>query len=102
MSCKIKFLPSGKEITVAEGTDLLSAAMMAGIQIYNSCGGEGVCGRCKVKIVKGEIFTDEQEKNDEYVLACRTVCKADMEVFVPEESRVEMAKILTKGKEIYT
>lgn len=102
MSCKIKFLPSDKEIIVTEGTDLLSAALMTGIQIYNSCGGEGVCGRCKVKIAKGEIFTDEKEKNDEYVLACRTVCKADMEVFVPEESRVEKAAILTKGKEIYT
>ncbi|MFH0948169.1 MAG: ASKHA domain-containing protein, partial [Elusimicrobiota bacterium] len=106
MSCKIKFLPSNKEIIVAEGTDLLSAAMMVGVQIYNSCGGEGVCGRCKVKILRGEFTTDSslltsKEKKDGYVLACQTVCKGDIEVFVPEESRVESAEI-PKGKEIYT
>ncbi|MBI5573933.1 MAG: DUF4445 domain-containing protein [Elusimicrobia bacterium] len=106
MSCKIKFLPHNKEVSVSPGTDLLSASTMAGVQIYNSCGGDGICGRCKVKILKGEVTTDsailsEKEKKDGFVLACRTICKVDIDVFVPEESRVEKAQILTMG-EIYT
>ncbi|MDD5688451.1 MAG: ASKHA domain-containing protein [Elusimicrobia bacterium] len=102
MVCKIKFLPYNKVVSVQEGTDLLTAAMMAGIQIYNSCGGEGVCGKCKVKVTKGEVVTDspaltKKEKKDGYVLACRTNCKGHMEVFIPEEARVGKAEILTKG-----
>ncbi|MEW6555778.1 MAG: ASKHA domain-containing protein [Elusimicrobiota bacterium] len=107
MSCTIKFLPYNKEITVPAETDLLTAAMMAGIQIYNSCGGEGICGRCKIKITKGQVISDsailsDKEKKDGYVLACRTVCKeddGDIEVFIPEETRVEKPEILTQ---IYT
>ncbi|MBN1383625.1 MAG: DUF4445 domain-containing protein [Elusimicrobia bacterium] len=120
MACKIKFLPYNKEITVQAGTDLLNAATMAGIHIYNSCGGDGVCGRCKVKVIKGNIATDseiltDKERKEGYVLACRTTClsaksgqegQGEIEVFVPEESRLDSAKILTKGtektEEIYT
>ena len=50
MSCKIKFLPDEKEIIVDEKTDLITAAIKAGIGIYNSCGGKGICGKCKVLV----------------------------------------------------
>ena len=56
--CCITFLPWKKKVSVEPGTDLLSAAVTAGIHIYNSCGGEGVCGRCRVIIRKGEMNTE--------------------------------------------
>ena len=36
-------------------TDLLQAAMEAGIHINASCGGSATCGKCKVKILKGTV-----------------------------------------------
>ena len=52
---KVKFLPHNKEITVPAGTTLIRAAMEAGVHINASCGGEGVCGKCRILIEKGEV-----------------------------------------------
>ena len=98
---KITFLPEKNSIKVDKGTDLLTASIKAGIHIYNSCGGEGVCGRCKVIVKKGEFVTEhsgrisEKERKEGYVLACRTTPESDLEVLVPEESRLGDIEILT-------
>ncbi|HID95665.1 MAG TPA: DUF4445 domain-containing protein [Candidatus Latescibacteria bacterium] len=100
--CRITFYPWGKEITVHEGTDLLSAAIAADVQIYNSCGGEGICGRCKIIIRSGDFTTEpsgrlaEEERRKGYVLACRTTVRGNVEVEVPPESRMEREQILTE------
>jgi uncharacterized 2Fe-2S/4Fe-4S cluster protein (DUF4445 family) len=52
------FHPKPTEIEVNKGRDLLSAAIEAGVHIHSSCGGDGVCGRCKVIIKKGDIRTE--------------------------------------------
>lgn len=106
MPCKIKFLPDEKQVTVDEGTDLLTAAIKAGVGIYNSCGGRGICGRCKVILRSGRVETDglhlsADEKNSGYVLACRSLCKTDAEIFIPETSRVGKAEILIRGEKIF-
>jgi len=54
--CKITFLPSKKTCMVKRGADLLSAAIACGVYINSSCGGDGICGRCKVLIKKGDYF----------------------------------------------
>ena len=98
----ITFLPERKSISVDRGTDLLTAAIKAGIHIYNSCGGEGVCGRCKIIIKSGKYITEhsgrisEKERKEGYVLACRTTPDSEMEVLVPEESRLGDIEVLTE------
>ena len=100
--CKIIFYPWRKAVIVPGGTDLLTAAIRAGVHIYNSCGGEGVCGRCKVIVRKGEVITEPsgrlsaEERKRGYVLACRTTCRGSMEIEVPPESRLEGLEILTE------
>ncbi|MDP8230160.1 MAG: ASKHA domain-containing protein [Candidatus Gorgyraea atricola] len=99
---KITFLPEKKAISVDKGTDLLTASIKAGIHIYNSCGGEGVCGRCKVIVKKGKYDTEysgrisEKERKKGYVLACRTIPQSDLEVLIPEESRLGDIEVLTE------
>lgn len=99
---KITFLPEHKSISVDRGTDLLTAALKTGVHIYNSCGGEGVCGRCKVIVKKGDYITEgsgrisEKEREEGYVLACRTSPESDMEILVPEESMLGNLEILTE------
>jgi len=99
---KITFLPENKSVSIDRGTDLLTAALKTGIHIYNSCGGEGVCGRCKVIVKKGDYAAEDSgritdlEREKGCVLACRTTPKSDMEVFVPEESRLGDLEILTE------
>ncbi|MDD5428666.1 MAG: ASKHA domain-containing protein [Candidatus Omnitrophica bacterium] len=68
------FKPSAKNVTVPKGTDLLTAAVKAGIVLNSPCGGEGVCGKCKVTL-------DEKR-----VLACETIVDKDLVVKIPKES----------------
>ena len=46
--------PSGRTITVPAGANLLDACHRAGIGIPASCGGKGLCGKCRVRILRGE------------------------------------------------
>ncbi len=62
---KVLFLPHNKEITVQDGERLIRAAMEAGVHINASCGGEGICGKCRVIIEEGNIEGGITEKLSE-------------------------------------
>jgi len=92
--CKVRFEPHNIETIVKKGTNLLWAAMKAGVHINVSCGGEGICGLCKVKINDGEVESIRTEKvsDKEYTqgvrLACQSYILSDLTVTVPIESHL--------------
>ncbi len=49
----VKFLPSGMEVELAEGEDLLAGALREGVPILTSCGGNARCGSCLVEVIQG-------------------------------------------------
>ncbi|MBN2713389.1 MAG: 2Fe-2S iron-sulfur cluster binding domain-containing protein, partial [Planctomycetes bacterium] len=51
----VEIRPSGKSITVPAGTNLLEACHRAGVGISASCGGKGLCGKCRVRIIEGSV-----------------------------------------------
>lgn len=53
--CQITFEPSGRRIQVETGTTVIRAAREAGLHINASCGGTGVCGKCRVRIEDGTV-----------------------------------------------
>ena len=91
----ITFLPHNREIQVNNGEKLIRAAMDAGVHINASCGGEGVCGKCRVIIEDGTVEggLSEQvspEDRDKGVrLACRSTVTGDVTVRVPVESTID-------------
>ena len=92
---RIRFLPHNKEISVAEGQALIRAAMEAGVHVNASCGGEGVCGKCRVIIEAGSVeggiteklSAGEQKKG--LRLACQSLITSDLTVRIPIESEVD-------------
>ena len=100
---QVKFLPYEKTVEVEEGTTIAEAAQRGDVFINNLCGGEGVCGECRVQILKGKAKADEnisaffshQELDEGYVLACQTKIRGDLEVEIPPESRIEEEQIIT-------
>lgn len=96
---KILFLPDNKIIEAEKGKTLLSAAISAGIHINSSCGGDGVCGRCKIILKKGELSSlptgriTAEERKSGYYLACLSLAQSDAEVEVPRESRLDSGTI---------
>lgn len=53
-SATVRFLPSGRSISVAVGTLLLEAIREAKLPVAQSCGGFGICSWCKVQVIEGE------------------------------------------------
>jgi uncharacterized 2Fe-2S/4Fe-4S cluster protein (DUF4445 family) len=99
---EVVFFPDEKKASIEKGTTLLEAAGLAGVHINNLCGGQGVCGKCRIKVRKGAVeghskylsVLSTAELQEGYVLACQTPVENDLEVEVPPESRLEGEQIL--------
>lgn len=102
---KVLFKPDEKEVSVEDGANLLKAAHQAGIYLNSECGGEGICGRCKVQIVEGfgekkssfMTFLTKDEIQKGYVLACQTDIHSNLVILVPSQAALEVDAILKKG-----
>ena len=90
----ITFLPSGRRLEVEPGSTVLKAAMTAGLHINASCGGAGVCGKCRVVVETGEVSGGDSEKITaaDRAAGVRQACTAqvhhDVTVRIPGESSV--------------
>lgn len=55
MKAQIRFTkPQLKPIEVPAGSNLMKALDDAGIPVASSCGGQGVCTKCLVKVIEGK------------------------------------------------
>ena len=75
---RITFLPADRKVTVPAGTNLLRAARQACLHINASCGGTGVCGKCRVLVEQGSVKDGISEKfsPDEVKKGIRQACTA--------------------------
>ena len=98
----VTFLPAERCVTVATGTSLLDAATAAGVAITASCGGDGVCGECRVRIESGDVeqaprgCLSPNELSQGRVLACSSRVVSDVRVAVDEEPTGSVAQIVTE------
>ena len=98
------------EIECNAGDNLLELARRANVAIDAPCSGNGSCGKCRVKLIEGEVdsipsrhITDE-EYNAGWRLSCNSKVISDCTVFVPDiasayQSRMKTAD-LSSPKEI--
>ncbi|MFH1678042.1 MAG: ASKHA domain-containing protein [Candidatus Omnitrophota bacterium] len=96
---KVTFYPDKKTVQIDKGKTIITAAISANIYINSSCGGDGVCGRCKVILKKGEVISQpsgrlsSEQRKKGYYLACQALVQSDLEVLIPPESRLEAEKL---------
>lgn len=92
---RVHFLPIDKAVMVEPHTTLLEAAGKARITLGSVCGGDGVCGRCKMIIVEGDVggqgslLLSSEEVRRGVVLACQATVESDLIVEIPEETRAK-------------
>lgn len=79
MDCTIKVLPKNKSFVAKKGDNLLLALALNGYFVTASCGGEGICGKCKVKLLSGTV-SGTQKSDNGYVLSCKAVIESDLTV----------------------
>lgn len=67
-------------ISVSQPGHLLNVLRTEGIAVSADCGGRGVCGKCRVKIIEGVFYADGADGKTlpagSTVRACRTFCAA--------------------------
>ncbi len=93
-----------------DGDNLLELARRANVAIDAPCSGNGSCGKCRVKLVEGEVESipsrhiSREEYEAGWRLSCNCKVKGDCTVFVPDiasayQSRMKTAD-LSSPKEI--
>ena len=97
---------NSEDVTVfaAFGESLLEVARKTNVAIDAPCGGNGACGKCKVKLVGGTLASKKTShiSDEEYAAGWRLACISkiidDVEVLVPDiasayKSRMKMADL---------
>ncbi|HMC22188.1 MAG TPA: 2Fe-2S iron-sulfur cluster-binding protein [Thermoanaerobaculia bacterium] len=80
VAMRVTFSPLGNSAVAKPDETLLDVARRAGAPIGNSCGGIGVCNRCRVRIVEGtDNLTPRTrfESDAEQRLACQAIVLGD-------------------------
>ncbi|MCD2492724.1 ASKHA domain-containing protein [Lacrimispora sp. NSJ-141] len=103
---------SGEDIIVfaASGENLLEVARKTNVAIDAPCSGNAACGKCRVKLVGGQLDSpktrhiSDEEYADGWRLACVSKLIADVEILVPDiasayKSRMKAAD-LSSDKEL--
>jgi Na+-transporting NADH:ubiquinone oxidoreductase subunit F len=93
-TCKIT-INGDKELSVQKGQILLASLWRHNVLVPSVCGGRGMCGVCKVRIVKGaenaaitpaeqKRLTDD-ERNNQFRLACQIRIDNDLAIEIPAD-----------------
>jgi uncharacterized 2Fe-2S/4Fe-4S cluster protein (DUF4445 family) len=99
---KVTFLPYHTTMEVAAGESLIRAAMEAGVHINASCGGDGVCGKCRVMVEQGNVeegiseHLSREDRDKGYRLACKALVGEDVVIRIPVESAIDTSALLRK------
>jgi len=88
---EIKVIEDDKRFSAETGENLLEVLQDEGYELPSLCGGMGLCGKCRVKILEGkksptesdrEFFSDE-ELQEGMRLSCRVEVENDLALAIP-------------------
>lgn len=107
----VVFQPIGKRIPIKPGDTLLEAAQNAGIGLSSVCGGIGICGDCRVRVLRGSVSAlnaleeehlSASERESGFRLACQVTIGSnlyDIVVDVPPDSLSAPQRSQVEGHE---
>ena len=105
----IEFEPVGRRGESTGEQSLLDCARQLNVDLVSICGGGGICGRCKVQVISGDVFEQtEGEKSQlaenarvqNYCLACRAFPRSDVTIYVPPESLTAPQRTQVEGLDL--
>lgn len=104
----IEFRPQDKTTHVPPGITIFNAANWIGLPIDSTCGGQGTCGKCKVKVLAGsgditladrKVFSNN-ELNEGWRLSCRAEAHSDTICEVPRLMGNPKAALMGMGRHV--
>jgi uncharacterized 2Fe-2S/4Fe-4S cluster protein (DUF4445 family) len=105
-SIRIAFQPTGTRVNVKPGLTVLETGREAGLILTANCGGNGICGRCRVTIMGGNapepVEAERLALGDKEIaagqrLACRARLNEDTEVSVPATTLGNQQRLQLEG-----
>lgn len=106
MTYKIQILSHQKTIKAKDGDILADRIQEAGLDLDLSCHKMGLCGRCFVEIIKGQLpsleekeqaFLKQKKFSDNFRLSCLYRVKSDLVLKIPEDSLIQRIPVLSTG-----
>ncbi len=109
-TAQVIFTPSGMRGEFKKETSLLASAQQTGADLDSVCGGNGICGRCKILVSEGDFakfgfsssrthlseptsieraYFSAKELEKGYRLACNAHLKDNVVIDIPPESQVQ-------------
>lgn len=88
---EIKFSKSRKSIFCHEHENLMKVLLENSVPVASSCHGEGVCGKCKIRIVNGaenlskstgleEFLVEKYNLEKNFRISCQTLIQGNIEI----------------------
>ena len=104
----VKFLPSEITVRVPFDSTILHAAEVAGLWIDAPCNGKQICGKCRVRIVAGNVHNvspvhliSSEDILNGWCLACATKVVEPVTIEIPQSSGGHVvSEILVDGAEV--
>ncbi|MGN0405551.1 MAG: ASKHA domain-containing protein [Bariatricus sp.] len=101
---EVKIMQTGQILSCDEGTSLMQCLVDAGVFIDNPCSGKGICGKCRIRVLSGNVseLTDTEKsilRPEEIRQGIRLACltevydKAEVELLQKERKH----EVLTQG-----
>ena len=100
MAHQVTFSPSGRSTLAPDGATILQAAELAAEPVSAECGGRGACGRCLVRILRGEVPEYrilQHEAGFPHVLACLTPVHGPLTVLPLGEA--QLPKLISRDRD---
>jgi uncharacterized 2Fe-2S/4Fe-4S cluster protein (DUF4445 family) len=92
LNCKITLQNSPIVCPAGDGETILLACARAGVILSAPCGGRGRCGKCKVRLLEGQVKGVRADTGapdaDGNVLACSTVPVSDITITCNENTEI--------------
>jgi uncharacterized 2Fe-2S/4Fe-4S cluster protein (DUF4445 family) len=105
----VNFEPVGRRGKFPENQSLLECARQLKVDLVSICGGMSTCHRCKVQVVAGEVSPltpeeksalSERELRQNYRLACLTLPRSNVKIYIPPESLSAPQRTQVEGIEL--
>jgi len=106
-SVQVSFQPMDVTVAVPHGRSLFEAAAKVGVEVDTVCGGNGLCGKCKVRVREPEgvpakpidyVHLSGEEVTSGMRLSCQIEADHDLEIDVPPTDRRNI-RILHHGEQ---
>ena len=103
---RITFQPIGTRVDVSAGSTVLEAGREAGLILVANCGGNGLCGRCRVTVLGANVpeptdaeihALSQEEIKAGQRLACRARLHGDAGVYLPRTTLGSQQRLQLEG-----